>query len=75
MKIYVDLDHVDITEYTQIESGEYNTNKINFIFTPEYKDLVKVAIFESSLNHLKTLRYYQKQVQQILIYYHIHSQQ
>ena len=30
MKIYVDLDHVDITEYTQIESGEYNTNKINF---------------------------------------------
>ena len=50
MKIYVDLDHVDITEYTQIESGEYNTNKINFIFTPEYKDLVKVAIFGSKLD-------------------------
>ena len=50
MKIYVDLDHVDITEYTQIESGEYNTNKINFIFTPEYKDLVKVAIFGCKLD-------------------------
>ena len=50
MKIYVDLDHVDITEYTGIESGEYNTNKINFIFTPEYKDLVKVAIFGSKLD-------------------------
>lgn len=50
MKIYVDLDHVDITEYTGIESGEYNTNKINFIFTPEYKDLVKVAIFGCKLD-------------------------
>ena len=50
MKIYVDLDHVDITEYTQVESGEYNTNKINFIFTPEYKDLVKVAIFGCKLD-------------------------
>lgn len=50
MKIYVDLDHVDITEYTGIESGEYNTQKINFIFTPEYKDLVKVAIFGCKLD-------------------------
>ena len=45
MKIRVDKDNLRIIELSQLESGEVDVTEVNFIFTPEYEDLIKTAVF------------------------------
>ena len=45
MKIRVDKDNLRIIELSQLESGEVNSTQVEFIFTPEYEDLIKTAVF------------------------------
>lgn len=45
MQIRVDKDNLRIIKLSQLESGEVDVTEVNFIFTPEYKDLIKTAVF------------------------------
>lgn len=49
MKINVDINNLKIIDKDQLESGEYNVTDLEFIFSPEYENLQKVAIFGCNL--------------------------
>ena len=45
MQIRVDKDNLRIIKLSQLESGEVDVTEVNFIFSPEYDNLSKVAVF------------------------------
>lgn len=54
MKIKVTKNKVELLEKSQIQTGEYNVNEIEFEFDEIYNNLVKMAVFSSSKGNYQT---------------------